>query len=343
MIKLYQSARLAIGFSCFALLLTLAACGSADKNANAPSGTPSGAPSTTAPGGASGAPSEAEEAGSFPVTIKHAKGEYTLNHKPKVIAVLDTKFVDQLIALGEQPAGSVKAAGSNADFPEYLSDRLGEVLVLGTRDEPNIEAVVALNPDLILMTDFQEKVYDSMSKIAPTLELEFNEDWRATLETMGKITGKQAEAKAIIQDYEDKTARLKNQIAEKLGNETVALIRPRKEGIRVHTSQHRTGAILYTDLGLNVPASVAAVDDTAYEISLEAIGEVGADRYFLLSDALFAESVQELEESKVWTSLEAVKNNRVYHVDSTLWIAYYGPIANNRIIDQAAAALLGQQ
>jgi len=337
-IKLYPSARLAIGFSCFALLLALAACGSADKNANAPSGAPSVAPATTA----SGAPSESEAAGSFPVTIKHVKGEYTLNEKPKVIVVLDTKFIDQLLALDEQPAGSVKAAGSNADFPEYLSDRLGEVAVVGTRDEPNIEAVVALNPDLILMTDFQEKVYDSVSKIAPTLELEFDEDWRATLETMGKITGKQAEAKAIIQDYADKTARLKNQIAEKLGSETVALIRPRKEGIRVHTSGHRTGAILYTDLGLNVPASVAAVDDTAYEISPEVIGEVGADHYFLLSDALFAEAVQKLEDSKVWASLEAVKNKRVYHVDSTLWIAYYGPIANNLIIDQAAAALLGQ-
>ncbi|WP_244226519.1 ABC transporter substrate-binding protein [Paenibacillus protaetiae] len=277
------------------------------------------------------------------MTIKHLKGEYTLEKKPEIIAVLDTKFVDQLVALNEQPAGSVTAAGSDTDFPEYLSDRLGDVKVLGTRDEPNLEAILALKPDLILMTDFQEKFYDNVSKIAPTIVLDFDEDWRVTLETMGKIMGKQAEAKAVQQAYDEKASKLKAQIAAKLGNETVALIRPRTEGIRVHTPLHRTGAILYTDLGLNVPESVAAVNDTAYEISLEAMNEIGADHYFLLSDALFAQSVADLKNTKVWKSLDPVKNNRVYEVDSTLWIAYYGPIANSLIIDQAAKALLGQQ
>ncbi|XID94697.1 ABC transporter substrate-binding protein [Paenibacillaceae bacterium WGS1546] len=334
--RLHKSAQLAIWFVCFALLL--AACGSGGNDANAPSGTPAESPSTET----QSASPESEDKGSFPVTITHMKGEYTLEKKPETIAVLDTKFVDQLIALNEQPAGSVTAAGSDTDFPEYLSDRLGDVKVLGTRDEPNIEAVLALNPDLILMTDFQEKAYDSISKIAPTLVLDFYEDWRATLETMGKITGKQAEAQAVRQAYEDKTSKLKQQLAEKLGDGTVALIRPRTEGIRIHTPQHRTGSILYTDLGLNVPVSVAAVDDTAYEISLEAIPEIGADHYFLLSDAMFAESVKELESTKIWSSMEPVKNNRVYPVDTTLWIAYYGPIANSLIVDQAVAALLGQ-
>lgn len=327
-------------FICFALLL--AACNSGENgghNESSPSATPSSLPSTEA----QSAPPASENQGSFPVTLTHMKGEYTLEKKPETIAVLDTKFVDQLIALDEQPAGSVTAAGSDTDFPEYLSDRLGEVKVLGTRDEPNLEALVALSPDLILMTDFQEKVYDSVSKIAPTLVLDFYEDWRATLETMGKITGKQAEAQAVQQTYDEKISNLKAQLADKLGNGTVALIRPRTEGIRVHTSQHRTGSILYGDLGLNVPESVAAVDDTAYEISLEAVPEIGADYYFLLSDAMFAESVKELESMKIWSSLDPVKNNRVYQVDTTLWIAYYGPIANSLIVDQAAAALLGQK
>ncbi|MFB9277090.1 ABC transporter substrate-binding protein [Cohnella cellulosilytica] len=340
--RLHPSAQLAMWFVCFALLL--AACGSGG-NGGKNEASPGAAPATSSSSPAvetQSAPPASEDKGPFPVTLTHMKGEYTLDKKPEVIAVLDTKFVDQLIALDEQPAGSVTAAGSDTDFPEYLSDRLGDVKVLGTRDEPNLEALVALNPDLILMTDFQEQVYDSVSKVAPTIVLDFYEDWRATLETMGKITGKPAEAQAVQQAYEEKTAKLREQLAAKLGDGTVALIRPRTEGIRVHTSQHRTGSILYTDLGLKVPESVAAVDDTAYEISLEAVPEIGADYYFLLSDALFADAVKELESTKIWTSLEPVKNNRVYQVDSTLWIAYYGPIANSLIIDQAAAALLDQ-
>ncbi|MFP3390702.1 ABC transporter substrate-binding protein [Brevibacillus sp. SIMBA_040] len=333
----YITAQLTTGLICFMLLL--AACSSGGNSVNTSSSTAPPPPPTTEVQ----ATPNLEGDSAFPVTIAHKKGEYTLEKKPEVIAVLDTKFVDQLVALKEQPAGSVTAAGSDKDFPAYLSDRLGDVKVLGTRDEPNLEALVQLNPDLILMTDFQEKVYDNVSKIAPTLVLDFNEDWRVTLNTMGKIMGKQKEAQDVQQAYENKVSKLKEQIAAKLGSDTVALIRPRKEGIRIHTPKHRTGAILYNDLGLNTPPSVAKVDDTAYEISLEAIGEVGADHYFLLSDDMFAADVENLESTKTWKSLEAVKNNRVYKVDSTLWIAYYGPIAIDMIASQVAEALLGQR
>nr|WP_256719697.1 iron-siderophore ABC transporter substrate-binding protein [Paenibacillus glucanolyticus] len=330
-----KGSQLAIGFIC--LMLLLVACSSGGENVQTSSGTPGLSPSTddqpaTEPQGES----------TYPVTITHLKGEYTLEKKPEAIAVLDTKYVDQLIALEELPAGSVTAAGSDTDFPEYLSDRLGDVKVLGTRDEPNLEALLDLSPDLIVMTDFQEGVYENVSKIAPTLVFDFDEDWRVTLETMGKIMNKQAEAQAVQKAYDDKTSKLKEQLTEKLGDDTVALIRPRTEGIRIHTPQHRTGATLYHDLGLNVPASITEVNDTAYEISMEVINEIGADHYFLLSDDMFAEAVKELESKKIWSSLDAVKNNQVYDVDTTLWIAYYGPIAMGIITDQVAEALLGQ-
>lgn len=283
---------------------------------------------------------EAQATAAYPVTFTHIKGEYTLTEKPKVIAVLDVKFADQLIALGEKPAGSV-VAGTKDEFPEYLSAQMDGVKVLGTRDEPNLEAIVALNPDLILMTDFQEEAYESVSKIAPTIVLDFYEDWRDTLATMGTITGKQAEAEVVKKAYEDKITGLREQLSAKLGDETVALIRPRPEGIRVHGPEHRTGSILYEDLGLKAPAFVQAIkDDTSVEISMETVGDIGADHYFLLSDDLFAKEAEVLASSPIWKSLDAVKNNRAYDVNSTLWIAYYGPLAINIIVDQASEALL---
>lgn len=343
-------------------ILVLAACSSAEEN-NTSAGSSGPAVSGAANGQdgqqASGQQGEAEAGAgadkgtlpateaqaeaAYPLVVKHMKGEVTLEQKPEIIAVLDTKFVDQLVVLGEQPAGSVTAAGSDTDFPEYLLDQLGDVKVLGTRDEPNMEAVLALNPDLIIATDFQEEVYDSLNKIAPTIMLNFYEDWRVTLDTIGKIVDKQAEAQAVEQAYDTKVAGLKEQLAAKLGEQTVALIRPRDEGIRVHTPQHRTGAILYNDLGLNAPVATTKVDDTAYEIPLEVLGDVDADHYFLLSDALFSGAVEEMLATNTWRSLEPVKNNHVYNVDSTMWIAYYGPIAINLIVDQAAAALLGAE
>ena len=325
-----------------ALVLALTACGSGGGTNAGTAAQPSASaePSPSAEAQAQASP-EAQTTAAYPVTFKDMKGEHTLTEKPKVIAVLDVKFADQLIALGEKPAGSV-IAGTKDEFPEYLSAQMDGVKFLGTRDEPNLEAIVALNPDLILMTDFQEEAYESVSKIAPTIVLDFYEDWQDTLTTIGTITGKQAEAEVVKKAYEDKIAGLREQLSAKLGDETVALIRPRPEGIRVHGPEHRTGSILYEDLGLKAPAFVQAIkDDTSVEISMETVADIGADRYFLLSDDLFAKDAEALASSPIWKSLDAVKNNRAYDVNSTLWIAYYGPLAINIIVDQASEALLG--
>ncbi|OMF67993.1 iron-siderophore ABC transporter substrate-binding protein [Paenibacillus sp. FSL R5-0766] len=316
-----------------ALILVLTACGAA-------TGTDSGKQSAATPA-ETPANAETQTDGAFPVTIKGMKGDITLNEKPKRIAILDVKFLDQMLAIGEKPAGSV-IAGGNTDFPEYLGDQPNGVEVLGTRDEPNLEAIVALDPDLIIMTDFQEKQYESVSKIAPTLVLDFYEDWRDTLATVAKITDKQDEAEKVRTAYEEKIAGLKTKLSEKLGDETVAIIRPRKEGIRVHGIEHRIGGIMYNDLGLKMPAMVQEInEDGSVEISMEKVPEIGADRYFVLSDELFAAEAEAMVNNPVWQSLDAVKNNRTYDVNSTLWIAYYGPLAINLIVDQASEALLG--
>ncbi|WP_315794973.1 iron-siderophore ABC transporter substrate-binding protein [Paenibacillus sp. BIC5C1] len=315
-----------------ALILVLTACG-------AGTGTDSGKQSAATPEETS-ANAEKQTDGAFPVTIKGMKGDITLNEKPQKIAVLDVKFLDQMLAIGEKPAGSV-IAGGNTDFPEYLGDQPSDVQVLGTRDEPNLEAIVALDPDLIIMTDFQEKQYESVSKIAPTLVLDFYEDWHDTLASVAKITDKQDEAEKVRTAYEDKIAGLKTKLSEKLGDETVAIIRPRKEGIRVHGIEHRIGGIMYNDLGLKMPAMVQEInEDGSVEISMEKVPDIGADRYFVLSDELFAAEAEAMLTNPVWKSLDAVKNNLTYDVNSTLWIAYYGPLAINLIVDQAAEALL---
>ncbi|MNO04754.1 hypothetical protein D3C81_2258850 [compost metagenome] len=56
---------------------------------------------------------------------------------------------------------------------------------------------------------------------------------------------------------------------------------------------------------------------------------------------MFKGLVEEFRNTDTWKSLEPVKQNHVYTVDTTMWIAYYGPLAINLIIDQVADALLG--
>ncbi len=277
------------------------------------------------------------------LVIQHAKGELRLQQMPRRIAVLDVQYADQLITLGELPAGSV-GIGSLAIscFPDYLEDKLGQFKPLGTCEQPDIAAIASLQPDLIVCTQMHEGLYARLSRFAPTLMFHRNEHWRTMLSIFGNITGKRQEADDMLRGYRDKTAKLSSTLADKLKGQRVALIRPRDTFIRVHTSVHRTGAILYEDLGLPAPFFIAGdlITDTAYHISLESLPEVNANHYFLLCNEMFKERVTDMQRSAVWNSLSAVKKRRVYTVDASNWIGSYGPIGINRIVDDVAHSLL---
>src|SRR6187200_1169423 len=102
-------------------------------------------------------------------TIKHAMGETKVPESPKRVIVLDTDKLDSLASLGFTPVGATQA-GANQTWPKYLGPALDSVKVVGTIQEPNLEAITALKPDLILGSKFrQEPLYAKLSQIAPTV------------------------------------------------------------------------------------------------------------------------------------------------------------------------------
>ncbi|HTG68096.1 MAG TPA: AraC family transcriptional regulator [Candidatus Udaeobacter sp.] len=344
-IQMYRSSKAALVIMMLSLALMLSACsGTTGTSTNSGKGS-SSANSAVAQPTAEGESSSVKSAGeaaesSYPRTIKHLKGDLVLEQKPEKIVVLDYQYIDQMLVLGELPVGSVITTSDTTEFPEYLADKLADVKVLGTKDEPNLEAIVDTAPDLIICTEFQDKVYDQLVKIAPTLMLDRNEDWRTTLLTVGQIVDKEQEAQKVLDEYDAKITNLKTELAAKLKGETVALIRPRDKMIRLHTTSHRTAEILYGDLGLAAPKMAVDKDNTSTSISLEVLPELNADHIFVLKDDSNTELTDEFQKTSIWKGMSAVKANQVYTVNTTMWIGYYGPIAINLVVDEIAKALM---
>ncbi|OXS56603.1 hypothetical protein B1A99_19970 [Cohnella sp. CIP 111063] len=272
--------------------------------------------------------------------IPHLRGELVLTRKPIRIAVLDYQYIDHLAALGEVPVGSVIGTSDNSAFPAYLADRLSDVKVLGTKEMPDLEAIIASKPDLIICTRFQEELYDRLSMIAPTLMFDRNEDWRFTLLKIGRIVGKTREARRLIDRYRKKLEKLQAALASHLAGKTVALVRPRDRIIRLHTTAHRTAELLYRDLGLAAPGMTVGAGNTSLPISLETLPNLHADHLFVLEDDSNLQLAEEFRSTPIWRELEAVRGNRVYTANTTLWVGYYGPIAIGRVLDEVAKALL---
>lgn len=273
-----------------------------------------------------------------PVTIQHLKGEMTFEKVPKKIVVLDVQYADQMLALGKQPIGSVIAETDNA-LPKYLGDKMDNVSLLGTYVEPSLEGILALEPDLIIATEFHDAIYEDLLKIAPTLTLERNEDWQTVMLKFGQILNQTEEAQQLVDDYKLKVSDLKTTLADKMKGQTVALIRPRDKMIRLQTTSHRTSQILYDDLGLTPPEMAVNSTDSSTMISIEVLPELGADHMFLLQDDTNMELTSEFQNTSIWKNMSAVTTEQVYIEDTAQWIGYYGPIAINLVVDQIADAL----
>ncbi|MBB6024890.1 iron complex transport system substrate-binding protein [Paenibacillus sp. JGP012] len=272
--------------------------------------------------------------------ICHMQGEYTVTETPQRIAVLDVQYADHLLALGLAPVGSVGLGSNVLSFPQSLRAGLQHTELLGTYEYPDLPAVERLAPDLIICTEVHEQYFERLSGIAPVLMFKRNENWQTILSLFGELTDKRAEAKQIIADYLRRTALLSEELASLLAGKSVALIRPLDSLVRVHSAAHRTGAVLYRDLGLPVPLFVADTSDTAYHISVERLPAVQASHYFLLSNELMQDGISATEQ-RVLEMLDGGEEQQVHSVDAATWIGCYGPIGINGIVDQIEQSLLG--
>lgn len=274
------------------------------------------------------------------LVICHMRGEYAVTQPPKRIAVLDMQYADHLLALGLSPAGSVGSGSLSVNFPAYIREQLQSTELLGTYEYPDLPAVERLSPDLIICTEVHDRHFAQLSELAPVLMFKRNESWQTILRVFGELTGKREEAKRIIADYHRRTALLSEELAPVLAGHSVALIRPLDSLIRVHSAAHRTGAVLYRDLGLPVPLFVTDASDTAYHIAVERLPAVQASHYFLLSNEAMQEGISATER-RVIDILNADGRQRVHSVDAATWIGCYGPTGINGIVDQIEQALLG--
>ncbi|WP_144560154.1 ABC transporter substrate-binding protein [Shouchella miscanthi] len=271
--------------------------------------------------------------------IEHVKGEFVVEDKPERVVVLDVQFLDQMMALDEIPVGTVYAETDNG-LPEYLGEAPSDATLLGTYLEPNLEAIISTDPDLIIATDTHEDIYDQLERIAPTIMFDRMEDWQTVLLSFGTILDQTEKAETVIADYTTKVDELKADLEESVGDEVVGLIRPRDDMIRLHTTSHRTAQILYDDLGLTPPEMATVSSDSSTMISLEVMPDLEADHLFLLQDDTNLDLTASFQASSVWQGLDAVKNDHVYEKNTGLWIGYYGPIAINLVVDQIAEELL---
>lgn len=187
------------------MALSLVGCGAASSSAAASS--------------AAGASSEAQadsaaEPESVTVTGLDAAGEeieVTVPYKPEKVVVLDLANLDILDNLG---LGD-RVVGVPTITLEYLQSYVDSGLpIVGTVKTPDLEAVMACEPDLILMGGRMAEYYESLCEIAPTLRLTTDttlglvESVRKNAVTVGSIFGEGEQVNELLAQYDTRIAAL---------------------------------------------------------------------------------------------------------------------------------------
>ncbi|SFK42390.1 iron-siderophore ABC transporter substrate-binding protein [Geodermatophilus ruber] len=164
--------------------------------------------------GEDGAAAAGGSSEAFPVTVETAFGEVTVEEEPTRVVALGWGDAETALALDVQPVGASDWLGFGGEgvgpWSEGLYDEAPELI---ETLEPSLEAIAALEPDLILDTRSaatQER-YDALSAIAPTIGQPegvgaYQTTWQQQLELVGQALGRSDEAAALADEVEQRFA-----------------------------------------------------------------------------------------------------------------------------------------
>lgn len=254
--------------------------------------------------------------------VKHAFGETEVPVVPqRVVALHDSYLLDALVALEVAPVGAAIWWAENAEWP-WLPHLRGETELdstrpIGTSDAPNLEQIATLDPDLILGMEFEGhgEIYDQLSQIAPTVIIadSYPQITPALLQ-IGAAVGREPRAEALVAEYEQAAAEIRQAIAARADIGAVSVFRFVEEGFQTQAPDRWVGQVL-ADAGVPRPASQRRESQT---VSLERVDLIDGD-VLIVFDATTddpAETRARIMDNPIFSQLKAVQNDTVYVVGS---------------------------
>ncbi|MDQ1126820.1 iron complex transport system substrate-binding protein [Microbacterium sp. SORGH_AS 505] len=257
----------------------------------------------------------AAEAEATTVTVEDNHGEQTVTTPPKRVVATDNRTIAMLDSWG------VEVVGAPLDiFPAGLSFKDDpNVANLGNHREPDLEAVVAADPDLIVngqrfstyYGDFQTLVPDAtIVELDPRDGEPLDAELKRQVTALGEIFGKQDEAATLVADFDAAIDRVK--AAYDTSETAMGLITSGGEINYAAPTTGRTLGPVYDILGLT-PAldSEGSTDHQGDDISVEAVASSNPD-WILVMDRDAAVSVNTDEAytpaNDLISNSEALKN-----------------------------------
>ncbi len=306
-----------LSFALLTITLFMAACG--------PSATATPAPATTQPP-ATEAPAATLPPTAAPIVLTDGLGRtVTLVSPAQRVVSLAASNTEILYAVGA--GAQVVGRDEASSYPEAAS----ALPTVGGWSGFSNEAIVALKPDLVLAGDINPpELVASLEQLGLTVYLLPNpttlEEMYANLETVGTLTGRQAEAAALVESLKARVAAVDAKIATVTERPSVFYEFDATDPAKPYTYGPGTfGDLLIQRAGgTNIGAQLQG---QWVQISLEQL-VVANPELILLGDSAYGETPEKVATRTGWEALSAVKDGRVYPFNDDL-VSRPGP----RLVD----------
>jgi cobalamin transport system substrate-binding protein len=241
--------------------------------------------------------------------------DVTLEGIPERIVSISPACTETLFALGL--ADKVVGVTEYCDYP---AEALAKPKV-GTFTEPNLEAVLAQDPDLVLATggvqvDLLDRMEESGLTVYAVNPVTFDQTVASILQ-IGELTGTQAQAEEIVADMNARAVDVARRVNEM---EAAGKERP------------RTFYEIYYENSVWTAGSDSVISDLIRLAGGENIGDADSSEYYEFSvERLLAEDPQvylvgsgsmfvpdDITGRSGWERIDAVANGRVYVIDENL-------------------------
>jgi iron complex transport system substrate-binding protein len=339
-------------FSRLSLLLVLVLALTACVAPAAPAAT-TAAPTEAAAEAEGETPAAEEEAASDCRMIPHDMGETEVCGTPTTVIALGPHMLDILLSLGVQAAGFAETQYINE---EEWGKPVGNILYLGPyvetmpvnvgdRQDPNLEVLTELQPDLILSELRDEAQLELLQQIAPTIAYRGNQadDWQRTIVPIAAALNIPAEADRVMAEHEAYLAEKRTELASLVAETPrISFVSQNQEGVVSTFTTNSWAGDLLADLGFEV--AFFPSDSTATEISVEQMPELETDTIIIgASGTATPEMAEELwTGNPVLMAHPASTAGRVYYVDYQLWSRLRGPIAARLVTEELIKLLTAE-
>jgi iron complex transport system substrate-binding protein len=295
---------------------------------------------TACGGAASSSTSSAGTSAAGETTVSTAFGDVVTPASPERVVTLAESALDVALAVGITPVGTTASRGGNA-APAYLGTDAADIPIVASVAEPNLEAIVETDPDLILAgSNLTQEQYDALSAIAPTVAPKAPErgEWETPLHTYGEALG----ADDVLTEKLDDVADRAQALADEGSVEgTFAVVRWMANGPVLMNSANMPGSLLQA-AGATPMQAAADLGDQPHSdpLSLENLDQVDADRLFVAAFGADGKTALDAAQSQpAFARLKAVESGTTAVVDGSVWSSASGPTAASLVLDDIEKAV----